>query len=155
MFAPFFLEIDSNSGVLRIRYHWIATADLLVGNNSLYVNLKIGWWKKEYDLLKRRTKIKGGTGSTILTGKHKKINSFSSLKSGKIMKGLLASFHLKKCYIMIDTDDMPLNGILYPWFWLLTNQTKKNVMINFHGENIVILQLENTMARILWAYLKY
>jgi hypothetical protein len=81
-------------------------------------------------------------------------NFFSSQKFFKKMRLILKSFKIKKCFITIDTGNMPLNGMLFPWIYLLSIYTKKTVMINFSEKNIIILQIENSIARMLWAYFK-
>jgi len=55
---------------------------------------------------------------------------------------------------MLDTGDMPLNGILFPWFYLFSRRVNHDVLINFNNENTIKLKIENSIARMLWAYIK-
>ncbi len=76
---------------------------------------------------------------------------------GKIIRKAIAvirSFRVQYCELNIDTGNMPLNGILYPLGPILTHKTGSKISINFDGDTIMILKIQNTIARMLWVYLK-
>jgi hypothetical protein len=153
LFAPIYIEMNSTAGLFRVRFHRIASSNFLIRNDSLFLNLKIGWWNKEFDLLKGKEKADRVKKITeVQKARRKKSIRFPS--AWKKIKGIVRSFRIRECYITIDTGDMPLNGILYPWFYLFSKRIRKIVMINFQGENTVILQINNSLARMLWAYIK-
>lgn len=154
LFAPFFVEIDSDTGLFRLRFHVLASAWLIINTESIFLNLKIGWWKKEIDLLLRKEKKKYEPDMPFENWLQAEKKSIPFHKTWKKIKAVVKSFRVTKCYIMIDTGNMPWNGILYPWFYLFSRRVNKNVMINFRGENTVILQIQNSLARMLWAYIK-
>ena len=54
----------------------------------------------------------------------------------------------------MDTDNMQVNGIMYPICLLAQNISGRQIGINFVGENIIILKIENNIARIVWAFIK-
>lgn len=151
--APFFIEINTDIGLYRLRFHYLASGSVTFRENSLFMKVKVMFWYKEFDMLKN-------------SGKQKKINrnpdSNKAVKKRKISfgkfrdkaTGILKSFQVKKCYIIVDTGDMPLNGILYPWFCLLSRYTGRDININFRGENAVLLKVKNSIVRVLWAYMK-
>jgi len=152
LFAPFFLEIDSTTGLCRVRLHRLASAQLVLHDRSLFMKLKVAWWQKELDLLAPRKEKSPSTEAVIRTEKKKK--QFQINKMLRKMKSVLKSFRIDKCYLTFDTGNMPLNGILYPSLYLLSQRTNKTVMINFWEENEIILQIENSVARMLWAYIR-
>ncbi len=74
--------------------------------------------------------------------------------SFKKLTGILRSFRIRKFLISVDTNNMQVNGIMYPLFLLAQNISGRQIGINFVGENIVILKIENNIARIVWAFIK-
>lgn len=150
LFAPFFVEIDSNVGLYRFRFHRLANARLVLKDDSLYALVKVAWWQTEYDLLAPGEK-KAVKKKPVRTKPAKRVSP------GKIFKRIwrvIKSFRLNKCRIMIDTGNMCANGILYPWFYLLSRRTGKTILINFWNENEITLEIENNIARMAWAFLK-
>jgi len=158
LFAWFYIEIDSPAGLAGIRFGGIAEASIILNETIQVVRIKIAWWKKEYDLsdaesggaVKRR-EVNASGGRIVRKPKRKRIPVQKLLRK---LKGIIQSFKINKCNISVDTGDMPLNAILYPWFYLVKWRTGKNVSINFVGENVIILQAKNSIARMLWAYIK-
>lgn len=150
LFAPFFIEIDSAMDLYRFRFHRLASVCLLI-DDSLYVDVKFLWWSKKYDLLKRQY---AKTEKKVKIKKHpEKKTGHRNIRMNRIWK-VIQSFRFNRCFITFDTSDMPLNGILYPWFYMLSWKTGKTIMVNFCGENKVQLEIENSIARMLWAYIK-
>jgi hypothetical protein len=151
LFAPFFLEIDTTNGLYIVRFHHLASIRFSSDECSLWLTLKIAFWKKQFDLLSPPPmKIE----SAKKKQRKRKPGSIPTKRMLKRIKEVLRSFYLNKCYINLDTGSMPVNGILYPWFYLLGRHTGNTIMINFNGNNEIILQTENSLARMLWAYLR-
>lgn len=146
--APFYLEINSDDGLCRIRFHRLASARLQVRNSSLIIDLKIAGWKKQIDLLAARKKKKKSAQKKI-EGKKKKAGI-----SFKKIWAVVRTFRINKCDLSFDFGDMPLNGILYPLFKWLSILTGKNISVNFWNENKIIVEVENNIARIIWAFIK-
>lgn len=150
LFARWFIEIDSTKDLYRIRLERMVIFGLLLNKDIIQFELKIFWWKKIYDF------------ETLLFSKPTKTIAKPEIKKGKAkiknpLKNLIKvirSFKIRNCYITIDTGNMPMNGILFPWFYLFSIQSNKTIMINFWGENTVVLQIENSLARMLWAFIK-
>ena len=109
--------------------------------------MKFFWWEKTYNL---NNLLSGKTGKA----KNKKTQNHSINKPIIKLINLIQSFKINKLFITIDTGNMPLNGALYPWFHLLSMKKNRTININFWGENIIIIHLENSLARMLWAYFK-
>ena len=152
LFAPFFIEIDSRSGLYRVRFLGLASAGLVPKQGSIFINVRILWWQREFDLLAAKPKTRKQPATKARKKKSKKGSPF--LISWRQFRALVLSFRVGKCRIMIDTGDMPLNAILYPWSFMLSAQTGRILLINFHGENAVTLEIRNSLARMLWAFAK-
>lgn len=150
LFVPFFIEIDSTTGVYRVRLSRLASIQIFFFENEPIMKMRIGWWSWNYHLMK----IKKKKYTEHLSRISRKNNSFSFQKSLNRIERIARSFHVRECYIMLDTMDMPLNGMLYPWFYLISRMTGKTVLINFWGENTVILRIENSASNILWRFLR-
>jgi hypothetical protein len=130
LFARVLIEIDTTKEIYCLHYGWFFKIKLVIHDNSPIFRIHFFGVKKNISIQKRR---------------------FMTFRK---LVAILKSFKLKKCHISIDTGNMPLNGILFPVFFLIGRYLKKPIGINFIGENSVILHLENTLARILWAYFK-
>ena len=146
LLTPFYIELDSRSGLFRFRIQRIANAIIYIAESSLFIDLKIAWWQKKIDLFAPRKKV--------ALKKEKKIKRRTHKIPVKKIWSVIKSFKINKCILNIDTGNMPLNGILYPLFAWLENRTEKPVAINFKGENVMVFETENNLARMLWAYIK-
>lgn len=151
IFAKLFIEIDSTINLYRLSFGGILALSIVFINDSILLELKIFWWKRVYNLNNVFTNERKDVVKTSNINKRK---AFSLQKIFKKTVSVLKSFKIKKCFITIDTGNMPLNGILFPWVYLLSIYMKKKVSVNFSGQNIIILQIENSLARMLWAYFK-
>ncbi|MFZ4613357.1 MAG: hypothetical protein ACOYNH_06710 [Bacteroidia bacterium] len=145
LFAPFYLEIESEINLYRFRFHRVASAKILIENSTLILQIKIAGWNRNIDLL--ASKIKKEKVAPV-----KRKSNTTKIKFRKLM-AIIKSFKVNKCCISIDTGNMQLNGILYPLFFWINNFTGKEIRINFIGDNSVSLEVENNFARIFWAYI--
>ncbi|MGP8215766.1 MAG: hypothetical protein ACLQQ4_09410 [Bacteroidia bacterium] len=147
-FAPFFFEIDSAKKIYRFRFHHLASAYIKMSGNSLALEIKIMGWKKEIDLFAaRKTSKAKPVEKKTWRAKRRHI------KRSKI-KAVIGSFKISKCYVSLCFDDMQLNGILYPVFYLLSFYSRKPIGINFIEENRIVLEIKNNLARMSWAYIR-
>lgn len=157
LFARLFVAIDSSAGTASVRFSRLAEISLTFNETLQVVRLKIGWWHKEYNMLQTEKYDELVQASKSDNAKPRTKSDHNSIRLREIIPkiiGVVRSFKIRKCNISIDTGDMPLNGILFPWFYLLMLRTGRSIKINFVGENIIILEAENTIARMLWAYIK-
>ena len=147
LFAPFYLEVDSNKNLYRIRFHHLASLAIDASDQKLLI--KVMYWKKEIDLLHvSQTKDKTAPKKTIVKPKKQKQKfSWNQLKS------VMMSFRINTCRITLDTGSVELNAWLYPIFYFIRIYSKKNITINFLNKNEVVLKIENNLARMAWAYL--
>ena len=146
LFAPFYFEANSTINRLRLRFHKIATAEIQMANRTLLLKIKVAGWKKQIDLLAPKAKKEK---TEVKKPKTSKINYFSISK----FKSIIKSFKVNTCYINLDFENLGLNAALFPVFFGLSRVSQKQFHINFMGQNQINLQIENNMARIIWAYL--
>jgi hypothetical protein len=141
LFAPFYVEINSLTGLYGMRFHQLATVRLSVKDGSLIMDVYIDGWEKRIDLLTQPAR------------KTEKLSAKKRRKSLKIsfslVKDLLCSFKVNQCYLNIDTGNTLLNGMIYPLFYWVGKYFNKPVGINFLGKNEFIVEIENTFASIL------
>lgn len=151
-FAPFYLEINSVEGWCRIRFHRLASVKASIRNNALMFEMKIAGWKKERDF---NAMSNGANKKAITRKEERKKESGRKRKkiSWKKIRSVLSSFKVNKCIISIDSGDVQLNGQLFPVFYLLSAYSKKDIRINFIEENIIVLEIKNSLARMSWAYI--
>lgn len=144
--APFYLEINSDDGLCRARFHRLASARLSVIDNSWILDLKIVGWHKQIDLFAQPTPQK------------KAVQRISQEKKAGLpfrkVWAVIRTFRINKCDLSFDFGDMPVNGILYPVVKGVSMLTGKNISINFWNENRIILEIENNFARMIWAFIK-
>jgi hypothetical protein len=153
LFTPFFVGIDSSTGYAGIRFGRLIEATLLFNETLQVVRVKIAWWRKEFDLFQSAKPVTPVQHEKAVR-KRKTRKAIPLAKLLRKVRAVLSTFRITRCFITIDTGDMRVNGILYPWVYLLKRRIRKNVSINFWGENVVILEAKNTIARMLWAYVK-
>jgi hypothetical protein len=144
-FAPIFLEINSLTGLYRLRLHYFGSLNFLLKNESIIMEVKILRWKKYIDLLEVNFFSPKKTP--------KRVSKKSASISLKKIKAIVKSFKINNFEMSICFADMPTNGILYPVFYLLGFYLKKKIAINFIEENKIIIEVKNNLARMSWAYL--
>ena len=118
-------------------------------NDEWIVELKIGSWIKHYQVFKNKQAI----FQRFLFKKNRYTSQLSMKRFFKKLISVLKSFTVTQCQVSIDTGNMPLNGLLYPLFWLVSKYTKKQIEINFRNDTYISLQIKNNLARITWAYI--
>ena len=152
LFSRLLIEIDSTLNLYRVRYGRLMAGDVVFVNNKVQLMLTFILWKKIIDL--KINNEPAEKKERIYVGNNKTTKDLSGTKIASKILHVLRSFKVTKCLISIDTGNMPLNGILFPYFYLISVRTKKCIKINFWGENKIILQIENSLARMLWAFVK-
>ena len=144
--APLYLEIDSDCGYFRIRFHHLAMAKLGLTGGSLMLDMKIIGWSKQIDLLARNN-----PKNAIV--KEKMQSSKSAGLPFRKWWMVMKTFRVTTCDVSFDSGSMPLNGMLYPLIYGLGSLTHKHISVNFQNENKIVLVIQNNLARILWAFI--
>jgi hypothetical protein len=150
-FMPWVLEVDSTLGVYRVRFQRIASAVLRIRESSLIADVTVVGWKRQIDLLQPRKKSQSKEHNEKSVTKQARKRHKMSLHR---IWALLRTFKVNTCVVVADTGDMPLNGILYPVFYGLSVLSGKTFRISFNNENAIKLEINNTIARLLWAYVR-
>jgi len=142
-FAPFYLEVNSDLNVYRVRFHKLFCVRYKPEESSIETNF-LGW---SYE----RPLITSNKNERPVIEKQKKTNG-KPLPVAKLLR-VMKTFKINKCYVCVDSGDMHLNGLLYPFFAWLNWYSGKIFQINFTGRNLVILEVENSLARMSRAWL--
>lgn len=144
-FAPFYIEINSTKSLYRIRLHYLASISFFVNNDPEKMELKILAWKRELNI----------SSSAKVHESEKKIKQKNKIPKifWKKILAVLKTFKINNLQLNLDFGDMQLNGILYPVFYCLGLKTNKQFYINFEGKNFISAEIENSLARISWAYI--
>lgn len=155
-FAPFYIEVDSNQSLYRLRLASWAWVRIFFENNNFFAEIRVFWFKKAINLSATATKKQNKQPAKIEVKpirKKEKQKNRKKIPLSKI-KSILKSFTVKKCRLQVDTGDVALNGILYPIFFLIGFYTRQQININFEERNEFELALKNSLAKMCLAYLK-
>lgn len=147
--APFYIEINSRTGLYQIRFHYVARVKFIAADSSLIIDIYVAGWHKRIDILKSMVAAKNKKKKTAVKKYSKKRKIRVSWRG---IWRVFKSFKINKCHITLDAGDMATDGLLYPLFYGLRIWKRKDVSINFKGENEVILEIENNFLRILSTY---
>jgi hypothetical protein len=143
LFAPFFLELDSEQNIFRIRFHRLASARLVIHHSKLWLIIRVAGWEKEMDLLKRKS-----THAKRL--KEKSLVKKRKIPLEKILR-VIKTFRLKKFFLAIDSGDPRLNGFAFALAAIIGKSNDDHLVINYRNQNQLILQVENRIIRVLRA----
>lgn len=149
LLLPVELEANSEKSVYRAGIRRIIDIRLLPEQEGWKWGLRIGWWKREYQLglLAERKPSK--------TAKPRRKKKWSLRPAAVWKKGrrLLGSFRVRRFFINLDTDDFILNAYLYPIFSLLNGKNRR-LAINFEGQTVVDVFLTSRVWRVLWLLIR-
>src|SRR5215831_4955773 len=90
--APLYLEINSLTGVCRLRFHHAAAVALKLDKSSLILDLKVFWWKKQIDLFAEKD-----SRQKKLTSRSKKRRRWKP--PFRKIRSVIASFKVNQCNI--------------------------------------------------------
>ncbi len=153
LLAPFYVEINSVKNCIKMRFHRLASAEIFLADDVPILKITIVGWHRDYDIFKIIGEKIGEKKSVKLIKKaqrNKTIQRKFRMTFKHALK-ILKSFQIKKCFITVDTGDMPLNGILFPIVYGIKCWSKKDISINFLAETEVVLVIRNTLARTIRA----
>jgi hypothetical protein len=150
LLAPFYLELDSRSGLCRFRFHRLASARLAIVENTLILHLWVAGWQKQLDLLEKLAG-NGKPSQKKIKENLKRDGKRPNVPMRKIW-GIVRSFKVNTFLLSFDAGNVRTNGLLFPWFLLAGRLTGKPIGINFLKENDLVLEIENSFFRILRAY---
>lgn len=157
LWVPIVLEINTNSGWYGLRVGRQFSLRIVLDEiTDPQMEWRYAWWSKRWSILRRlaqrpadsskRADQKKPDQSQKQSRKKRPALSFSSFRA------LLATFRCQRFYLDIDTGDVVRNAWLYP-VGTFCQARGWPVAINFEGRQTLIFQLENRLARLLWAWL--
>ncbi|MDX2001455.1 MAG: hypothetical protein SFW35_03435 [Chitinophagales bacterium] len=153
LFAPWFLEIDTDSGLYRVRYHRLAAFRVAMVEGEPKMFFKILWWERP--ITSKPMSKPEETEAAPKPKKKRKPRRRPKWVNFKLVLRLIKTFRVKHCYVNIDTDDVMLNAKLYPWVFLLGQYWGHPLYINFTHQQTVRLCIDNRASRILWTFIKH
>lgn len=158
LFAPVKFRIDSTRGIAEVKALLVVKGGLLIEQNTLWLRLVIFGFTRKWNLLEMIARSENNTAEEVAKdqekpaqhrpGKPKKMPPFRKIKA------MIKSFRVEEFVLRLDTGDNALNGILFPVFYWLGQWFGKTIEINFVDRNELILEVSNTPARILYAYIR-
>lgn len=148
LWAPIYIEVNSLNDLYRIRFHHLMSLSIKNENCNTIFEMKVLFWKKKINFMAPQMKEQN-----VLQSEINDVTKAQTVEWNKI-KNVLKSFKLNTCYISLDSGNMQLNGVLYPFLYFISTYYKKQIGINFVGNNDVIFEIENNLARIIRAYIK-
>lgn len=150
MTAPVVFEVDSERDLYRVRFHRIASAGMRMTGSSLFVDINVFGWKKPIDLFQPGTR----TDKTLNAQRQRVRKNVRRRIPFRKVLAIIRSFKINKCRVIIDTGDMPVNGMLFPVCYWVSKASGRKVEVSFTGENVILLEIQNSMARMLSAYVR-
>jgi hypothetical protein len=150
--APVVIEIDTLNNLYRLRFFRIAHGRFYFNGIDPWVEIKIAWWHKKYNLLTALKNIPTDSPKTIVESPEKNTEG-RSIPWRKLLP-ILRSFKVEKFSWHLDTGDFALNGELYGLFGWYRYTWGHDVTINFNGNNYLALTVKNSAWRVLRAILK-
>lgn len=154
--APFALLVDSNKMLIQIRLFGIASAQPLIIDNDIVLLIRVFGISFRLNITEKiksagaKKKKRKTQDDKHVAPKTKQSKAFQLRK----MLNVLRSFRFKVFRLHIDTGDYPLNGLLFPLFFWLSRWSKKDFQVNFDDRNELVMHVENSLARILLAYIR-
>jgi hypothetical protein len=148
LFAPIYLQIDSTKAVCKLKFHHIASVSIRIYDEKLFIELRIVKWTKQFNLL-------AANKNKPSVYREKRIHPKRATKPiipWKRMQNVIKSFRINDCKITIDTGNVQANALLFPIVYWMQIKSKKDISINFTGKNIIVLEIQNNLARMSWAY---
>ncbi|MEL6658664.1 MAG: hypothetical protein AAFP77_16380 [Bacteroidota bacterium] len=156
LITPLQLQIDTTVNHYRLQWKTIGYGQLVVRPAELAVRLKVLFWQKEWPLFppKSKTEKEKPQSKQIEPKKQQsqkaKRRSFAKLN----FRSLLHTFEVKRFRLHLDTDDFIVNSYIFPIFYLLRREDR-DLQINYKGEALLQLVVENRLYRILFAFLRF
>jgi hypothetical protein len=71
-----------------------------------------------------------------------------------LIQHIMNSFQIRRCVLLLDTDDVVLNAQLTPLF-VLANRGPFTMQTNYNGRVYFHLEIINRPARLLWIFIQF
>ncbi len=155
LFAPLILYINTDEQAYYVQMKGLAKASI-EGDKKEFLRIRLDTlFSHFYFYPLRKKKSKKELKEKKDSGRNKrwsKIDQDKLIRYGKIGKGLLRSFELKRLEVAVDTGDCIQNAKLYPVFAFL-NFYAGDFSVNFQDRNRVVLYLQNRAVNIIKVFI--
>ena len=151
LFAPFYLEIDTTRDIYRARFHTLAAAGLAECNRSLALSIRVLWWKKEIAVEELLVSSPARTKNRTERRRTKKEKRGIPLRK---IQAVAKSFKVTDCDINIDFGDVNADGLLLPVVYYLARISGRRLAVNFLGQTWFVFSVRNSLASMVWAYIR-
>ncbi|HOY07894.1 MAG TPA: hypothetical protein PLO67_20930 [Saprospiraceae bacterium] len=152
LLTPLRLAIDSIRGVYQIRWYGLATLNWLPEESPDMLEMRTLFFKKRFNLAAHISQRKPA-GKPAPARKSRAKPASSPRHMLKIALAILKTFRVRRCQVNWDAGDYVLNAWLFPVCFFL-NRFPASVSVNFNGQCDIVLIIENSAGRLLWAFLK-
>ncbi len=168
LLAPFSVRLDSREAAATVSLFHIGSGRVCYRNEGLWLELRAIGMRFEWDAVSLTAKLAAREERKSQQRQHKREAQeehkpeqaqapAEKSKTGvpfRRMWAVLRSFKVPECTLMIDTGSAAENGILFPLAWWAGRWTGKTIEINFQGHNVCVLEIRNTLGRMLWAFIR-
>lgn len=168
LLAPFSVRLDSREAAATVRLFHIGSGRVCYRDESLWLELRAIGMRFEWDAVSLAAKMAARAERQSQQRRQKREArearkpekakaSAESSKKGvpfRRMWAVLRSFKVPECVLLIDTGSAAENGKLFPLAWWAGRWTGKTIEINFQGHNVCVLEIRNTLGRMLWAFFR-
>lgn len=170
LLASFAVRIDGDKGALRVKLFHLGSGRVCYRAESIWLDVKLlgmrfSWdalalaakaaAKQERKQLSKATKAK--TTEKVTDGNpeaHRQRTKSAPSDTFRRMWAVLRSFKIKECRVLIDLGSPERNGLFYPLAWWAGRWSGQSIGITFQGEEVFVLEVQNSLGRMLWAFLR-
>ena len=162
LLAPVRLQINTLHGFFRLRILGIASAEYRMENDPFGIKLRVLFFRKRIgleDMIARKAKSqkedpeKAEKPTSKWKNKRKRKGGMKFRTLVRLVRNLLKSFRIREFRIWVDTGDFVRNSQLYP-LTVASWGRKPEVLINYQGKNALLLDMENRLGSVAWAFLR-
>lgn len=145
LFASAYLLIDSRQGSLECGLYPLVRARLKLEPSPM-IQLSIAGWKQDIALMGRKRQVAQPAAQP--TPRSQRLNA----RTVRRIWAMIKSFRIRQFRLRVDTGDVQLNGLLFPLAYSLARLTGRSIDVNFTNHNELVVEVDNSLARLLWAY---
>lgn len=168
LLAPFSVRLDSREAAATVKLFHLGSGRVCYRDEGLWLELRVLGMRFEWDAISLAAKMAAREERKALKREQKRERLEAhtpeaakkprqSNKHGVPIRRLwavLRSFEMPECTILIDTGSPAHNGMLYPLGWWAGRWSGKNIGITFQGYSVCVLEVQNTLGRMLWAFIR-
>jgi hypothetical protein len=159
LFSPLIIHIDSSKASYFVQLTGILRIQLILSGGNYKIKIILFFVPITLDPGKWTGGISEVGKKVVKMGKDTDSFHYSLKKAKVYMKfflELMGSFKLRKFRLDLDTDDFVLNAQLVPLVTCINDRYRHVLLtVNFSGENLIILTLQNRVFNLLVISFKY